>query len=275
MTGARSRPEFDAPKVAATPPWNIGIDVGGTFTDVVVADAAGAVHAIKSPSRPDDPTAGALAALERAARAIGLSLAALLTDCGLLVHGSTVATNTLLERTGAVVGLLCTEGFRDSIEIRRGIRVNPWDHRTPYPPVLAPRYLRLPVRERIDRHGKVHTPLDEESVRRALAVFAEEGVEAVAICLMNSYLEPAHERRAAEIANQAAPGLWISVSAELAPIAGEYERGSTTVVDAYVAPRIVSYLGDLDSKLSEFGLARPMLLVQNNGGTATVGECAR
>jgi len=262
-------------KASATPPWNIGIDVGGTFTDVVLVDGGGGIFAIKSPSRPDDPTAGAIAALERAADEIGISLAELLSECGLLVHGSTVATNTLLERTGALVGLLCTEGFRDSLEIRRGIRVDPWDHRTPYPPVLSPRYLRLPVRERIDRHGREHTPLDEESVRRAVATFAEEGVEAVAICLMNSYLEPAHERRVAEIVAEAAPGLWTSVSAEIAPIAGEYERSSTTVVDAYVAPRLVSYLSDLDTRLSAAGLARPMLLVKNNGGAATVGECTR
>jgi N-methylhydantoinase A len=275
MTDPRSLSDSDVSKASATPPWNIGIDVGGTFTDVVLVDGGGGIFVIKSPSRPDDPTAGAIAALERAADEIGISLAELLSECGLLVHGSTVATNTLLERTGALVGLLCTEGFRDSLEIRRGIRVDPWDHRTPYPPVLSPRYLRLPVRERIDRHGREHIPLDEESVRRAVATFAEEGVEAVAICLMNSYLEPAHELRVAEIVAEAAPGLWTSVSAEIAPIAGEYERSSTTVVDAYVAPRLVSYLSDLDTRLSEAGLARPMLLVKNNGGAATVGECTR
>ncbi len=275
MNDASAHPDRNVATVSATPPWNIGVDVGGTFTDVVLVDAAGGVHAIKSPSRPDDPTAGAIAALECAADAIGVSLTELLSDCGLLVHGSTVATNTLLERTGALVGLLCTEGFRDSLEIRRGIRVDPWDHRTPYPPVLSPRYLRLPVGERIDRHGREHTPLDEETVRRALATFAEEGVEAVAICLMNSYLEPSHERRVAEIVAEAAPNLWTSVSSEIAPIAGEYERSSTAVVDAYVAPRLVSYLSDLDGRLSESGLARPMLLVKNNGGTATVGECTR
>jgi N-methylhydantoinase A len=256
----------------AQPPWNIGIDVGGTFTDAVVVDGSGEIFAVKSPSRPDDPTAGAIAALERAADEIGTSFADLLSGGGLLVHGSTVATNTLLERTGALVGLLCTEGFRDSLEIRRGIRLDPWDHRTPYPPVLSPRYLRLPVRERIDRHGREHTPLGEDTVRDALEIFAKEGVEAVAICLMNSYLAPAHEHRVAEIVAETVPGLWTSVSAELAPIAGEYERSSTTVVDAYVAPRLVSYLGDLDTRLSGAGLARPMLLVKNNGGTATASE---
>ena len=275
MTDGQVNPNRDVAKLSAAPPWNIGIDVGGTFTDVVLVDAAGGVHAIKSPSRPDDPTAGAIAALECAAGEIKISLADLLSNCGLLVHGSTVATNTLLERTGALVGLLCTEGFRDSLEIRRGIRVDPWDHRTPYPPVLAPRYLRLPVGERIDRHGSEHTPLDVKSVRRALATFSKEGVEAVAICLMNSYLEPAHERLVEKIVSETEPNIWTSVSSEIAPIAGEYERSSTTVVDAYVAPRLVSYLGDLDTQLSDLGLSRPMLLVKNNGGTATVGECIR
>ncbi|MHA1114214.1 MAG: hydantoinase/oxoprolinase family protein, partial [Alphaproteobacteria bacterium] len=196
----------------------------------------------------------------------------LLRGCALLVHGSTVATNTLLERTGARVGALTTEGFRDSLEIRRGIRRNPWDHRTPYPPVLAPRYLRLQVGGRIDRHGNEHTPLDEASVARALEIFADEQVESIALCLINSYLNPVHERRVAEILRARFPDMPISVSSELAPVAGEYERLSTTVVDAYVAPRLVTYLVKLAERLAALGLSRPMLLVKNNGGTATIDE---
>jgi len=257
------------------PPWHVGIDVGGTFTDVVLIDAAGAVRSVKSPSRPDDPAAGVLEALARTAAEIGGDLGALLAHTALLVHGSTVATNTILEHTGARVGLLCTEGFRDALEIRRGIRKNPWDHRTPYPEVLVPRFLRLPVRERIDRHGAVHTPLDPASVAAALAEFGRERVEAVAICFLNGYLNPVHEAAAAAEVRAARPGLWVSVSSEIAPVAGEYERVSTTVIDAYVAPRLNAYLRDLARRLAELGLATPLLLVKNNGGTASVDEIGR
>jgi N-methylhydantoinase A len=255
-----------------TPPWRIGIDVGGTFTDVVLIDDGGEIASIKSPSQPRDPGEGVVAALDLMARSLGLDTGQLLGGCGLLVHGSTVATNTLLERTGARVGVLITDGFRDSLEIRRGIRTNPWDHRTPYPPVLAPRYLRLPLIGRIDRHGGEHTPLDEASVERALEVFAAEKIESIALCLINSYLNPVHERRVAEILRARLPHIPISVSSELAPVAGEYERLSTTVVDAYIAPRLVTYLTKLAERLATLGLSRPMLLVKNNGGTATVDE---
>jgi N-methylhydantoinase A len=254
-------------------PWRVAVDVGGTFTDVVAIDAAGALHCVKSPSRPHDPAAGVIAALEAAARPLGLDLRGLLAGCELFVHGSTVATNTLLEATGAKVGLLVSEGFRDSLEIRRGVLDNPWRHRTPYPPVLVPRYLRLPVTGRIDRHGREHRALDPASVEAALAAFAREGVESVAVCLLNSYLEPAHEAAVAELARGRVP--WVSVSSELAPIAGEYVRVSTTVIDAYVAPRLVAYLRSLAEALARNGLEPPMLLVKNNGGTAAIDEVAR
>ena len=144
----------------AVAPWRIGVDVGGTFTDVVVIDAVGQVFTTKSLSQPNDPAQGVLTAIEQAARSMAIALGEIVANCDFLVHGSTVATNTILEHAGARVGLLVTEGFRDSLEIRRGARENPWDHRTPYPPVLVPRYLRLPIRERIDRHGQVSLPLE-------------------------------------------------------------------------------------------------------------------
>ena len=260
---------------SAAPPWHLGVDVGGTFTDVVVSDANGEIFSFKSLSQPDDPAAGVRAALELAARSLGLSIGRLVSGCALFVHGSTVATNTLLEHSGAKVGLLVTEGFRDSLEIRRGYRENPWDHRTPYPPVLVPRFLRLPVRERIDRHGRVHTSLDEQTAVEAMRTFAAEGVESVAICFLNSFLNPVHEQRVAELVKEMAPELWVSVSSSLIPVAGEYDRLSTTVVDAYVAPRLISYLRALDAELKELGLGPPLLLVKNNGGTAAVEEVIR
>jgi N-methylhydantoinase A len=141
-------------------PWRIGVDVGGTFTDMVLRDAAGAVRIFKSPSVPADPSEGVLGVLRLAAQQLDITLTALLRDCALFVHGSTVATNTILEKKGAKVGLLTTEGFRDSLEIRRGIRENQWDHRAPFPQVLVPRYLRLPVRGRIAADGTELAPVE-------------------------------------------------------------------------------------------------------------------
>jgi len=256
-------------------PWLIGIDVGGTFTDLALVDANGALWTHKALSRPEHPADGVFGALGGLADALDLSLKEVVGGARRVVHGLTVGTNTLLQQSGAVTGLLTTEGFRDALELRRGIRKKPWDHRTPYPLVLVPRYLRLPVAERIDRHGRVFEPLDETSIHRAVEVFRAEAVESVAICFLNSYLNPAHERQAADLLRELMPNIWVSVSSEIAPIAGEYERQSTAVVDAYVAPRLADYLKELDARLSENGLRSPLLLVKNNGGTGVVDEVSR
>src|ERR1700759_924512 len=165
--------------ISLAAPWRIGVDVGGTFTDMVLRDAEGAVRIYKAPSVPADPSEGVLGVLRLAARELDLPLSALLRDCALFVHGSTVATNTILEKKGARVGMLTTEGFRDSLEIRRAIRDNQWDHRTPFPPVLVPRYLRQPVRGRIAADGSELTPLALEDVDTAASIFAAEDVESV------------------------------------------------------------------------------------------------
>src|SRR5688500_13341569 len=182
LGGIADRPLSSAPPMTSSlpslvAPWRIGVDVGGTFTDMVLRDAQGAVRIFKSPSVPADPSEGVLGVLRLAAQQLDLPLSALLRDCALFVHGSTVATNTILEKKGAKVGLLTTAGFRDSLEIRRGIRENQWDHRAPFPEVLAPRYLRLAVRGRIDADGRELAPLVAEDVDAAAKVFAEEGVD--------------------------------------------------------------------------------------------------
>ena len=169
---------------------------------MVLRDSAGAVRIYKAPSVPADPSEGVLGVLRLAAQQLDLPLSALLRDCALFVHGSTVATNTILEKKGARVGMLTTEGFRDSLEIRRGIRDNQWDHRAPFPPVLAPRYLRLPVRGRIGADGRELAPLVTADVDAAAKVFAAEGVESVAVCLFNSFLDGAHERAAGAATGQ-------------------------------------------------------------------------
>lgn len=252
--------------------WRIGVDVGGTFTDLVACDPRGAIHAVKVPSVPDNPAVGVLDAVERMAGAAGMDLGALLGKCSVFVHGSTVATNAVLEGKGAKVGLVVTDGFRDSLEIRRGIRDNPWDHRTPYPSVMVPRYLRRPVKERIDRRGRAVTPLDHADVEAAADFFSREGVESIAVCLFNSFAEGAHERAVADLLRAKGLDRWITLSSEVAPVAGEYERGSTAVVNAYVAPRAIPYLAVLARRLRELGLRSPLLLVQSNGGVLGIDQ---
>jgi N-methylhydantoinase A len=254
--------------------FRIGVDIGGTFTDVAIVDLVGNVHATKTLSLPSDPAKGVINALQQAAGQLGTTLPSLLSRTGLFVHGSTIATNTLLERTGATVGLLGTHGFRDTIEIRRGWRDNPWDHRTPWPDPLVPRHRRLSVTERIDVDGNTVVPLDPSSVRKSLDRLLGFGVESIAICLLHSYRNPDHERRCRDIIAESAPHVWVTLSSELAPIAGEYERASTAVINAYVAPRVVPYLRGLERDLCELGL-RKLLVVQSNGGVASVPQIAR
>ncbi|MEE9276091.1 MAG: hydantoinase B/oxoprolinase family protein, partial [bacterium] len=256
------------------PEYRIGVDVGGTFTDLVVADAAGRLVCLaKAPSRPQGPEEGVMEALARAAAALGLTVPALLGSCARFVHGTTVATNALLTRKGVRVGLLVTRGFRDSLAIRRGFREMVWDHRAPNPPPLAPRHLRLPAGGRMDRAGREIAPLDEEDVRRAARVFAREGVEAAAVCFFNAYLNGAHEERAGEILREEAPGLSVVLSSRVAPIIGEYERSSTAAVNAFIAPGTITYLSALESVLRGQGYEGPLLFVQSNGGMATAGHC--
>ena len=252
---------MDATHGLKSPPWRVGVDVGGTFTDLVVADAGGRTAVFKVPSVPDDPGAGAIAALEKACAALGLTLAEFLGDCAFFLHGSTVATNTLLEGKGGRVGLLTTAGFRDSLEARRGLRKDPWDHRTPYPPVLVPRYLRLPVRGRIGADGAEIEPVEPDDVRAAIETFRAEGVDSVAICLINSFKNPAHEHAAAEIVRESGLCRWVSVSADIVPIMGEYERASTIAVNAYVMPRVADYLAALADRLAELGLKTRLLML--------------
>jgi N-methylhydantoinase A len=257
-----------------TPPWRIGVDVGGTFTDMALADAAGSLRVFKSPSVSDDPSQGVLDVLRLAASEMDSDLQMLLSQCSLFVHGSTIATNTILEKKGACVGMIVTNGFRDSLEIRRGFRADQWDHRAPNPPVLAPRYLRMPVRGRQDKDGSEETPLSRDDVLAAAKVFTDEGVESVAICLHNAYANPIQEDQAAAWLKEGWRGDWISLSSHVNPVVGEYERGSTTVMNAYVAPKVVGYLTRLDTALRNLGLPGSILLVQSNGGAVSVREAA-
>jgi N-methylhydantoinase A len=257
-------------KSAFKPPWRIGVDVGGTFTDIVMVDRTGAIEVGKVPSTPRDPSEGVIDAIEAAANHLGISVQQLLAGCNHFMHASTVATNIVIDGRGSRVGMLVTRGFRDSIEIRRGIRQNAWDHRTPFPPPLVPRYLRLPVDGRIDRNGREIEPLSETDIRAALEVFRAEKVTSIAICLFNSFLSDTHEQQAAAIIRDEMPDAWVTLSGTVSPTIGEYERSSTAVLNAYVAPSIVSYMRRLAEKLAERGLKCPFNVVQNNAGALTV-----
>jgi N-methylhydantoinase A len=255
---------------AVSAPWRIGVDVGGTFTDLVLVDREGSIHVAKVPSTPADPSSGVIAAVEQTADDLSLSCNQLLMNCSHFVHASTVATNIILERRGAPVGMLVTRGFRDSIEIRRGIRRNAWDHRVPFPPVLSPRYLRLPVSGRLDRNGQEVEALSADDIRQAIQLFKSEGVTSIAVCFYNSFLNEAHEVRAAEILAEEYQEAWVTLSSRVAHVMGEYERSSTAVLNAYIAPKIVTYMKRLSGELSERGLNCPLLVVQNNGGTLDI-----
>jgi N-methylhydantoinase A len=255
--------------------YRIGIDVGGTFTDVVGVDQAGKVVFAKAASSPADPSMGVIAGLKRLAAELTCDLAALLHRTERIVHGTTVATNALLERKGARVGLLTTEGHRDVIEMREGLKQERYNLRMPPPVQIVPRRRRIGVRERVRADGRVAVPLDTPSLQRALARLQHEGVEAVAVCYLHSYRNPRHEKLTRRAVLQTLPDAYVSLSSEVLPQIKEYERFSTTVVNASVGPLLSGYLERLCTRLREAGYAGSVLIMQSHGGVASVREAAR
>jgi N-methylhydantoinase A len=254
-------------------------DVGGTFTDCLVLDDDGQVHAFKSPTTPADPTLGMTNVLQKAARFFHMDLPEFMSNVHLLIaHGTTLSTNALLTGRIAKVGLLATNGFRDTIEMRRGfknIRTSRFNVFVPPYKPLVPRTLRLPVEERMLHTGEVLTPLKEEDVYAAIRKFKEEKVEAVAICFLHSYINGAHEKRALEICRQEMNGVYITASHEVLPVYREYERFSTTVVSAAVGPITAHYLSALQQKLREIGFKGTLYMVSGGGLVQSVDESAR
>jgi N-methylhydantoinase A len=252
--------------------YSVGIDVGGTFTDLVLADeeSPGLVQH-KTPTTPSDPSVGVLQGLSELAERAGRTASDFLPQVGLIVHGTTVTTNAILTDSGARTGLLTTEGFRDILEMRRGVRSRKhlYDNKYVPPPPLVPRYLRLPVRERMDVHGDVRIPLDETTVVSALRTLREDGVEAVVVCFMHAHANPAHERRARELVEEHAPGLFVALSSEILPQVRLYNRVSTTAMSAYVGPVLERYVRRLVDALARSSFAGVLLIMQSNGGVAT------
>src|SRR5438552_6129596 len=250
--------------------FRAGVDIGGTFTDIVLLGDQGERCTKKVSSTVDDY-----------ARAITEGVAELLAEIGgeargiaELLHGTTVASNAILEHKGARTGLITTKGFRDVLEIRNLRMPRLYDMSWTKPPPLVERRLRVEVDERVNARGEVDRQLDDDSVERAVRFLVGEGVEAIAICLLHSYLNPAHELRVKEIAAGLAPGLILCASAEVLPVIDEYERSSTTVINAYVRPIVETYLSRLIEEVKRIGIDAPLLLMQSNGGLTTAKAAA-
>ena len=255
--------------------YRIGVDVGGTFTDVISVDGDGQVAFAKAASTPADQSAGVLEALSRLAETHGAPLSDLLHRTDSIVHGMTVATNALVERKGAKVGLLTTEGHRDVLEMREGLKPERYNLRLPREAPLVPRHLRFGVRERIRADGRIETPLDPDSLGKALRGLRRAAVESVAVCYLHSYRDDRHERVTRAAIEGELPGVYVSLSSEVLPRIKEYERTSTTVVNAYVGPLIDRYLAGLEQRLAAAGYAGPILIMQSHGGVAPIEETIR
>jgi len=255
--------------------YRIGIDVGGTFTDLVAVDPDGRVTIAKAASTPEDQSVGVVEGLTLLARELGLDLHELLQATDLVVHGTTVATNALLERKGAAVGMLTTEGHRDIIEMREGLKDDRYNLRMPPPIPLVPRARRLGVRERIRFDGKVATPLDGRSLEAGIGKLKHAGIASVAVCYLHAYANARHEQATRRALERLMPGAYISLSSEVLPQIKEYERFGTTVVNAYVGPILGAYLGRLEQRLRGAGYARDILIMQSHGGVAGVADSVR
>src|SRR5450631_465088 len=246
----------------------IGIDVGGTFTDFIVSGDGHETLIHKVLSTPDDPSLAVLAGLKEVASMLmpHADFRKFVASIDTIVHGTTVATNTTLTHTGARSALLTTSGVRDALEMRRGIRERQYDNRYTNVKPLVPRYLRVGVGGRLDRNGVEIEALSLEDIRRAIAMFKSEKIEAVSICFMNAFANPTHERAAEELVRKELPEAYLTVSTKLLPTIRFYERVSTTVLNSYVGPRLNHYLYRLVTTLKEAGFDGVLLIMQSNGG---------
>ncbi len=244
----------------------LGVDIGGTFTDAILIDeSTGEVRTSKVPSTPDDPSRGFLNAATRILKETGVAPEQL----SYVVHATTVATNSIIEGKLAPTGFVTTEGFRDMLEIQRQIRSSLYNIHFKKPQPLVPRYRCFGVPERLDAKGNVVTPLDEAAVRRVARELKDSGVESVAVCLLHSYVNPAHEERVGEILREVFPENAVSLSCEVAPDFREYFRASTTVINAGIRPVVGRYLERIESRLREQGVSASLLLMQSSGGVYT------
>lgn len=263
--------------------YYVGIDIGGTFTDTVLLDDQGVARLLKTPTTLDDPARGVNNALALAETDLGLPDGSLLDHVTYFGLGTTVATNALIERKGVQTGILTTAGFRDTLLVQRGM--GHWAGREPHeilhfsqrskPEPLVPRHLIAEVTERIDYKGEIITPLDEDSVRTAVQSLIDQGVQAIAVCLLWSFRFPQHEDRIAEIIAEMAPDMYVSTSSDLAPMLGEYERTATTAMNAYLGPHVQRYMRSLEGSLADRGFAGTLRIMGSGGGVITPERCGQ
>ena len=246
--------------------YKIGIDVGGTFTDFLVTDSQGAAQIYKTPTTPHQPAVGVLQGLRKIAASFERELSDFLGRVSVIVHGTTITTNAVLTGEGAKTALLTTRGFRDVLNMRRGLRKRQYDSKYGPPPPLVPRTHIYPITERVNVEGAVVTPLHEADVMDAIAHIRTHAIQAVAVSYLWSFLNPAHERRTGQLIQEALPKVYVSLSSEVLPQIRAYERHSTTVLNASVGPPLSRYLTQLESQLDESGFPGVLLIMQSNGG---------
>ena len=252
--------------------FGLGIDIGGTFTDIVLYDGrARTQFSLKELTTPNDPTAGVMTGINRLLADTGVEPASI----SRVVHATTLFTNALIERRGARAGLITSAGFRDLLEIGRERKYELYDINIQKPAPLVPRRLRAEVAERIDSTGTVTTPLDEAALVEVAGNLVAAGAESLAIVFLHSYANPTHEQRALEILGQAFPQIPLSASIDVAPEIREYERTSTTTCNAYIKPLAQRYLDRLSERLNQAGVAGDLLMMLSNGGLTNVGEAKR
>ncbi len=249
----------------------LAVDIGGTFTDVVLELPGGGRVTTKLLTTYAHPGEAVINGIDQVLQRAGIEPSAV----GLIIHGTTLATNALIERSGAVTALLTTQGHRDALEMAHEDRFEQYDVMIDRPRPLVPRYLRLPVRERLDRNGRVLVPLDEASVEAAFPVLDEHGVESVAIGYLHAFVNPEHEQRTAELLQAARPDLSITLASEVCPEIREFERLSTACANAYVRPLMARYLQRLAGELKGLGFNCPFLLMTSGGGLTTLETAAR
>ncbi|MFM8991251.1 MAG: hydantoinase/oxoprolinase family protein, partial [Alphaproteobacteria bacterium] len=248
----------------------VAIDIGGTFTDLVLEDGA-RISTKKVLTTPRAPEEGVMTGLREILAEAGLRAG----DLDVVLHGTTLATNAILERKGAKTALVATEGFRDVVEIAYESRYDQYDISIEKPEPLVPRHLRFTVPERVDAAGGVRRALDEDAVRALAPALRREGIGAIAVAFLHSYAMPAHEERVREILAQEMPGTAISLSSEVCPEIREYDRTSTTIANAYVQPLMARYLKRLEKMLEEDGFRGPVYLMTSGGGLTTLDAAAR
>ena len=243
----------------ATQTFRVGVDIGGTFTDIVLMSQSGDIITKKLSSTVESYEAAIINGLQEIFSQEQLDSEAISE----IIHATTVATNAILGFKGAKTGLITTKGFRDVLEIRRLRMPQLYNLAWEKPQPLVPRFLRLEVDERINFRGEVLKPLDESTVESAAKRLLKHGVESVAVCLLNAYVNDAHERRVADILRNASRKWHISLSSEVLPEIKEYERTSTTVINAYIMPIVIGYLTRLEAELAKMGINIPLLMMQS------------